>query len=245
MSQRVSLSLLIVSVLGLMVSCTQTPPPPPPDENKLPTAAFEATPTEGLAPLTVQFDASKSVDPEGKISEYRWSFGDDATDSGADKVKVSHTYDKPGQYKVTLIVKDDKGATDDFDLTITAKQKDTAPPPPKEVTDKTENEYVTVERSYPSEAKVGDTLTITLKATAKQNLAALLLSETIPSSLHKNEGDLKSGQLRVSKGQTVKITYKVTSNQEGKPELRGRALITLEDGTNLDLPLTTRLNIVK
>lgn len=245
MSQRVLLSLLVIVLLGL-AGCTQMTPPPPPSKNQPPTAKFEATPTEGFAPLTVQFDASKSVDSDGKIADYNWDFGDTGADFGADKVKISHTYSAPGQYKAKLTVKDDKGAEDKFDLTISVKEKEK--PAPQPITDKTENDYVVLERTYPSEAKVGEAFSVTLKATAKRDLAALLLKESdgkLPASLKLTEGDLAGGIVRVQKGQSVALTYKVTATQEGKPEVRGRALIALEGGTSIDLPLKTQFNIVK
>lgn len=248
MSQRAFFGLFLFCVLSLVVGCNQTTPTPDPI-NKLPTAAFEATPTEGFAPLTVQFDASKSIDPDGKIADYSWSFGDTASESGSDKAKVSHTYSKAGQYKATLVVKDEKNATDDFEVTITVKEKETPPPPPpKDVTFKTENEYVVLERTFISEAKVGETFSVTLKATAKVNLGAILLSESdgrLPANLTLVEGLLKGGGPRIDKDKSVEITYKVKASQEGKPEVRGRALILLPNGDYLDLPLTTKFNIVK
>ncbi len=53
---------------------------------------------------TVQFDASGSADPDGKIISYLWNFGDE---SSAEGEKVSHAYQLPGTCKVTLTVTDD------------------------------------------------------------------------------------------------------------------------------------------
>jgi PKD repeat protein len=63
-------------------------------------------------PLT--FDGSRSVDPDGKIVEYLWDFRDGATASGG---TVTHTFAKPGIYKVLLRVLDDTrhDAAIDFD----------------------------------------------------------------------------------------------------------------------------------
>src|SRR6185369_7116393 len=44
--------------------------------NSPPVAAAGATPTSGLAPLTVNFDSSGSYDPDGTIASYSWNFGD-------------------------------------------------------------------------------------------------------------------------------------------------------------------------
>lgn len=59
----------------------------------------------GKAPLEIQFDASRSTDPDDNIVEYRWDFESDGTDDlyGAN---VSHIYEKEGTYQLTLIVAD-------------------------------------------------------------------------------------------------------------------------------------------
>ncbi|MFN8022927.1 MAG: PKD domain-containing protein [Acidimicrobiales bacterium] len=77
-------------------------PAPPP--NQTPTAAFSATTT----PLAVAVDGSASVDPDGSIVSYAWTFGDGGTATGA---TASRTYSTAGTYTVTLTVTDDRGAT--------------------------------------------------------------------------------------------------------------------------------------
>jgi len=56
-------------------------------------------------PYTVAFKGSGS-DADGDDLAYTWNFGDGATDTGA---RVTHTYDKSGAYKATLIVDDGSG----------------------------------------------------------------------------------------------------------------------------------------
>lgn len=51
------------------------------------------------------FDASKSKDTPGEVLSYYWDFGDGTKAEG---VKVTHAYDKGGEYPVKLTVKDDK-----------------------------------------------------------------------------------------------------------------------------------------
>ncbi len=63
--------------------------------------SMSATPTAGLAPLTVGFDGSASTTLNGTITGYTWSFGDGQTGSGA---VVSHTYTTPGVYAASLKV---------------------------------------------------------------------------------------------------------------------------------------------
>ncbi len=52
----------------------------------------------------VMFDASASTSSDGQIIEYTWGFGDGAVARGR---RVSHVFDQPGQYLVTLGVTDD------------------------------------------------------------------------------------------------------------------------------------------
>lgn len=76
--------------------------------NKPPVASFTALPLSGQAPLVVSFDASGSVDPDGSIVSYAWSFGDDGSSSG---ITTNHTYNSDGSYTAWLTVTDDNGAT--------------------------------------------------------------------------------------------------------------------------------------
>jgi len=75
--------------------------------NKPPIAVFSVTPSVGLAPMDVTFDASASSDTDGSIVQYTWNFGDGQTGSG---VSVAHTYNNADTYAVTLTVTDNNGA---------------------------------------------------------------------------------------------------------------------------------------
>ncbi|MGQ9470759.1 MAG: PKD domain-containing protein [Candidatus Aminicenantales bacterium] len=77
-----------------------------PTPNKPPVANFTYSPQKGEAPLTVNFDASLSYDPDGQIVRYDWDFGDGSQATG--KI-VSHTFSTPGLFSVRLTVTDDKG----------------------------------------------------------------------------------------------------------------------------------------
>src|SRR5205085_5450971 len=57
---------------------------------------------------TVSFDGSRSYDSDGKITRYRWDFGDGASSEGA---KSTHLFDKPGTYSVELTVTDDTASS--------------------------------------------------------------------------------------------------------------------------------------
>ncbi|NOX18420.1 MAG: PKD domain-containing protein [Chlorobi bacterium] len=53
---------------------------------------------------TILFDGSQSVDPDGNIMSYEWNLGDGSKASGQ---KITHKYNRPGKYRVTLKVVDD------------------------------------------------------------------------------------------------------------------------------------------
>jgi PKD repeat protein len=87
--------------------------------NLPPLATFTAAPLLGYAPLSVDFDASASSDPDGSIASYAWNFGDGETGTG---VLTSHTYPNPGTYTVTLTVGDDQQATHSATTTVTVEE---------------------------------------------------------------------------------------------------------------------------
>ena len=59
----------------------------------------------GLAPLTLTFDATESLDLDGGELTFRWDFGDGTTGEGP---TVVHTYEE-GDFLLTLTVTDDEG----------------------------------------------------------------------------------------------------------------------------------------
>lgn len=76
--------------------------------NQGPTADFTATPTNGTAPLNVNFDAAASNDSDGTIISYAWDYGDGQTGTGK---TTSHSYSAPASYTAVLTVTDDDNAT--------------------------------------------------------------------------------------------------------------------------------------
>jgi len=93
--------------------------------NEPPVAAFMRSPSSGVAPLAVFFDASESSDPDGSVVSYDWSFGDGTTATG---VTATHTFASPGTYSVSLQVIDDGGASAKAIRAIDVTSSD-APPP--------------------------------------------------------------------------------------------------------------------
>jgi glucose/arabinose dehydrogenase len=79
--------------------------------NQPPTAAIQATPASGPAPLTVQFSGSRSSDPEGTALSYAWDLDGDGAYDDATGVSASRTYTSPGNVTVGLRVTDAGSAT--------------------------------------------------------------------------------------------------------------------------------------
>jgi len=84
-----------------------------------PVAMFIANPTEGDAPLEVNFDGSLSYarTPGSYLEKYLWDFdGDgntDLTTSGASGAWVNHIYEEAGEYDASLVVEDNQGQKSD------------------------------------------------------------------------------------------------------------------------------------
>ncbi|WP_331272451.1 PQQ-dependent sugar dehydrogenase [Motilibacter aurantiacus] len=79
--------------------------------NKTPQAQFTATPSSSSsAPLTVAFDAGRSLDPEGAALTYEWDFNNDGV-FDATGVTASYTYNTLGAYTARLRVADASGKT--------------------------------------------------------------------------------------------------------------------------------------
>jgi len=89
--------------------------------NQSPTATAQASPTSGIAPLTVQFDGTGSSDPEGDALVYAWDLDGDGAFDDAGTPLASFTYTAAGVYTARLQVTDTLGAsTTSLPLTITA-----------------------------------------------------------------------------------------------------------------------------
>jgi glucose/arabinose dehydrogenase len=73
--------------------------------NGAPVARASASPTQGAAPLSVQFSSAGSSDPDGDALTYGWTFGDGTTATGANP---THVYQTAGRYDAGLTVSDGK-----------------------------------------------------------------------------------------------------------------------------------------
>jgi len=84
-----------------------------------PRADFYATPQPATTGQPVFFNASPSIDPDGYITSYDWSFGDGFIGFGE---FPTHVYNGPGNYTVTLTVTDNAGLTASAGHSITVIQ---------------------------------------------------------------------------------------------------------------------------
>lgn len=77
--------------------------------NNAPTAVASGSPLTGPAPLTVDFSAAGSSDPDaGDALTFFWSFGDGTPDLQTTSLTVQHTYATTGSFTATLRARDDK-----------------------------------------------------------------------------------------------------------------------------------------
>ena len=68
----------------------------------------DAGPEQWVTASKVQFDGRGSRDPDGRIQDWSWDFGDGAQGQGP---TPTHVYAAPGTYQVTLTVTDDSGTS--------------------------------------------------------------------------------------------------------------------------------------
>jgi PKD repeat protein len=95
--------------------------------NLAPVAAASADPTFGPTPLTVEFDATGSSEPDGDPITYAWDLDGDGQYDDSAAANPTHTYAARGTYHVSLRVTDDKGATGTAAVTIGAGNTPPAP----------------------------------------------------------------------------------------------------------------------
>ncbi|RXZ82311.1 carbohydrate-binding protein [Paenibacillaceae bacterium] len=86
--------------------------------NRAPIVKMGADQTNGLAPLTVQFNSEGTIDPEHDPFTFEWDFNGDGT-VDATEANPSHTFTENGEYTVMLTVHDDQGASASANLTVT------------------------------------------------------------------------------------------------------------------------------
>jgi PKD repeat protein len=89
-----------------------------------PPVADAGGPYEGAVNAKVQFDASRSNDPDGNIASYSWDFGDGASGKGK---KPKHAYSSSGKFTATITVVDNSGESDTESTNVEIGQGGKAP----------------------------------------------------------------------------------------------------------------------
>jgi PKD repeat protein len=82
---------------------------------------FAMKPAQGIAPLTVQFDASESFIPGETINGFIWSFGREEGEQTFGDGQASHTFEKPGEYEVKLTVRTESGLSEVASKTVVVR----------------------------------------------------------------------------------------------------------------------------
>lgn len=76
-------------------------------DNKPPLVKISCKSSQGFAPLEVEFSSQETVDPDGKIISYLWTFGDGEE---SNQPNPKHTYREAATYFARFGVMDDKNA---------------------------------------------------------------------------------------------------------------------------------------
>jgi len=92
--------------------------------NRRPVPLLSATPTSGLAPLSVNFTSTGSYDPDGDPITFSWNFGDGAISNSANP---NHEYVANGTYAPTLTVTDSNGSIATISGTVTVGNQKPTP----------------------------------------------------------------------------------------------------------------------
>jgi PKD repeat protein len=90
-------------------------------DNHPPVASAAANPASGQVPLTVQFTAAGSSDPDGDPLSFSWDFGDGHSATG---LAVSYTYETVGSFSVILTADDGRGGTDAAQVAVLTSAPD-------------------------------------------------------------------------------------------------------------------------
>ena len=88
--------------------------------NEPPIAVADATPRAGPVPLTVEFDATGSSDPEGGALTYEWDLDGDGQYDDSTAAEPSHTYNQAGVYTASVRVTDRNDDSATASVTISA-----------------------------------------------------------------------------------------------------------------------------
>jgi glucose/arabinose dehydrogenase/PKD repeat protein len=121
--------------------------------NRPPVALATVDRTSGPLPMTAQFNASDSNDPDGDALSYGWDFGDGSPVSA--EQNPQHTYTSYGVFTATLVVTDTKGAA--------------STPVALQLTPGNSVPTVVLTPTLPGPYRVGDVVTLTMSANDAQD----------------------------------------------------------------------------
>jgi subtilisin family serine protease len=184
--------LLVLTACGGGGGSGNAAPPAPP------IASASSNVSQGQAPLTVNFDASKSSDPQNFPLTYAWTFGDGTIGTGA---TVAHVFQNHGSYSATVAVNDGHNTTSATPMTIAV-----TPAPP------------TVQPTALPINVVGvapTTATATVAATDRENLQLTYSMATQPTAgtatIDPNTGAITYLVAGYASGTTDSFTVKVAN----------------------------------
>lgn len=112
-SNKVVMIASLIGVLLFAASCDD-----PTDSNIAPVAALSHAPTVPSTGDTVEFDAADSEDPDGTISEYRWTFKEGGEEEITTSPSAQQRYTISDTFTATVTAVDDNGSEDSASVTV-------------------------------------------------------------------------------------------------------------------------------
>ncbi|MBB5202942.1 hypothetical protein HNQ51_000235 [Inhella inkyongensis] len=168
--------------------------------NQAPLAQASASPSSGIAPLSVQFSAAGSSDPEGGALSYAWNFGDGRSSTLSNPALVFGE----GIYNVQLTVTDALGAQTKTALTVTSTL---APAQPTQLSLASSNIVQNTSTTATLQLSSTAGTTVTLSA-SDPSLVSLPLSITVPKGQQSTTFGVTAKSLR----KQTTVTLRATAN---------------------------------
>lgn len=226
-------SIVMLITFVVLTGCTQPirlgeKPDQPPVAAILVECATCQSERSGVAPLSLVFDASSSIDDHG-IALVHWDLGDGREATGT---RIEKSFEVPGKYTITLTVYDRKGQMASAHTEITVLE----PPPPEFRVERAENSLFVIERILPNRTlQVGESIQIKLRATAKCTVEYVYWREILPYALSSPE-KLEFMVLQLHKDQSYEWAYTVKIEQGGPSKIEGQGRAAwLADSAELTL----------
>jgi len=156
-------------------------------------------------------------------------------------VQINDNFAEQGERQLFVNHKDTITAYYRHPAIVSGQAPDGPDDQPETRTDSAENENFVFERTYPTSVQPGETFTVTVDITVKQDTQAAVLREGLPSGFSVASGNLRTVETSLSSGESFTHTYEVTAGPTpGSFDIRGVAL----DGTGVrPLPLTSTVSV--